>query len=446
MRKNPPLAHVKRRLIPFGLASLLFSGCGDQSTPCAGQSCSDGSGGSTSSGATTGNPTGGSPAGNSGGTGNDEGSGGTSATGGSAAETGGQASGGSSTETGGQSSGGMGTGGSDDEDSTCALGVWDGSPPKILQLSGSLGTHDPTVIEANGVFYRFDTGRNIPAFTSTNLTTWSATESVYSNANYPPSWLAAFRNDHNWKSGDNADPWAPDVEYFGGKYHLYSSNSLFFGKNISCISHLTKDDIASGTWQDQGTVVCTNGSENFNAIDPEVELDEDGTPWLIFGSFWSQAIQAIQLDQDGKRVGTDYHHLAHASSIEGPALLRRCGYYYLFVTHGLCCPNDTEAARHINNIDYRTVVGRSENILGPYVDKSGKLLTAGGGTIMVEGKNTSGVDSPYAAAGHGDVFISGDKIYHAYHAYPYSRNPYAELRIVEMPFDEAGWPVAAEAP
>jgi hypothetical protein len=65
---------------------------------------------------------------------------------------------------------------------------------------------------------------------------------------------------------------------------------------------------------------------------------------------------------------------------------------------------------------------------------------------MVQGENTSGINSPYAAAGHGDVFVSGDMFYHAYHAYPYSRNPYAELRIVEMPFDAQGWPVPAPGP
>ena len=362
---------------------------------------------------------------------------------GGAPGTGGAGSGGAGT--GGGGTGGSGTGGSGTDD-LCDVGVWDGNPPEILDLTGALGTHDPAIIEAGGIFYRFDTGLRVPAYTSTNLTHWTSAGNVYSSGAYPPAWLADFRDDHNWDSGDNQDPWAPDVAYFGGKYHLYSSNSLFFGDNISCISHLTKTNIASGSWVDEGPVVCTNGSENYNAIDPEVELDEDGTPWLAFGSFWSQAIQAIQLDQNGNRVGTSYHHLAHASSIEGPTLVRRCGYYYLFVTHGLCCPNTTEPARNINAIDYRTVVGRSQNILGPYVDKNGVALTAGGGTIMVQGENTSGINSPYAAAGHGDVFVSGNMFYHAYHAYPYSRNPYAELRIVEMPFDDEGWPVPAPGP
>lgn len=449
------------------MGALFLAACGAESNAdpegCDDGACGGGtatgstnSGGSTSSGGLPG--AGGQLSGGSGGAGAAPGTGGGN-TGG--ISTGGMGSGGLGSGglgsgglgSGGFGSGGLGSGGGGGPGTggggtgdLCDVGVWDGSPPEILALSGSLGTHDPAIIEANGVYYRFDTGYLIPSFTSTNLTNWTNAGSVYSAQSYPPGWLADFRSDHGWTSAANRDPWAPDVAYFGGKYHLYSSNSLFFGDNISCISHLTKTDIASGSWEDHGPVVCTNGSENFNAIDPEVEVDEDGTPWLAFGSFWSAAIQAIELDQNGDRVGTDFHHLAHASSIEGPTLVRRCGYYYLFVTHGLCCPNETEAARNINVIDYRTVVGRSQNILGPYVDKNGTPLTQGGGTLMVEGSNTSGVNSPYAAAGHGDVFVAGDMFYHAYHAYPYDRTPYAELRIVEMPFDEEGWPVPASAP
>lgn len=420
-----------------------LSACETVSDPepdaCEDQDCSTGTGAAAGLGTGASPSSGGATPGSSGGAG----TGAANAVGTGATGAGGTGTGG------GIGSGGMGSGGSPgagggEDGDRCDIGVWDGEPPEVLSLSGSLGTHDPTIIEANGTFYRYDTGLDIPSYTSTNLTNWSGAGGVYTS--YPPSWLSDFRSDHGWNSGDNRDPWAPDIAYFGGKYHLYSSNSLFFGDNISCISHLSRTSLTSGSWTDHGPVVCTNGSENFNAIDPEIELDADGTPWMAFGSFWSAAIQAIELDSNGNRVGNTYHHLAHASSIEGPTLVRRCGYYYLFVTHGLCCPNETEAARHIDNIDYRTVVGRSTNILGPYVDKNGTPLTNGGGTIMVQGSNTSGVSSPYAAAGHGDVFISGDKFYHAYHAYPYSRNPYAALRIVEMPFDEQGWPVPAATP
>ena len=37
-------------------------------------------------------------------------------------------------------------------------------------------------------------------------------------------------------------------------------------------------------------------------------------------------------------------------------------------------------------------------------------------------------------------YVTGDKIYHLYHAYRQSDGG-AQLRIVELPFDDEGWPV-----
>ena len=64
----------------------------------------------------------------------------------------------------------------------------------------------------------------------------------------------------------------------------------------------------------------------------------------------------------------------------------------------------------------------------------------GGGTLMVEGDGVN-----FAAAGHSEVIVSGDTIYHFYHAYG-QRDGGAELRIVEMPFDDEGWPASCWPP
>jgi len=123
--------------------------------------------------------------------------------------------------------------------------------------------------------------------------------------------------------------------------------------------------------------------------------------------------------------------LAWASQIEAPVLFYHCGYYYLFVTWGLCCPGE---GRTVDQLTYRVAVGRSTNILGPYVDKNGTSMISGGGTLVVQGD-----DVTWAAAGHSDVMVSGNKVYHTYHAYAQS-NGAASLRIVELQFDSAGWP------
>ncbi|MGC4093788.1 MAG: arabinan endo-1,5-alpha-L-arabinosidase [Polyangiaceae bacterium] len=400
------------------------------------------SGGGSSGGATSG--AGGSSGGNVSGGATSRGgatSGGTAAGGTSSggASSGGRANSGGATSTGGASSGGTtASGGASSGGTTstggaagdlCDVGVYSGTKPTPLTLSGNTFAHDPTMIEDNGTFYRFWTGNYIPIAKSTNLTNWTDAGTVYKNA-YPSwvsTWLAGIPNQ------TFGFPWAPDVSKFNGQFHIYSTFSAVFGDNISCITHLTTPSIAQNNWTDQGTVICTKGSENYNAIDADAAVDTAGIPWLAFGSFWN-GIMGIKLNADGSRAGTDMTRLAWASEIEGPVLFRRCGYYYLFVSWGLCCPGE---GRSVSQLTYRVAVGRSTNIMGPYVDKNGVQMVNGGGSIVVQGDGVT-----WQAAGHSDVMVSGNKIYHLYHAYRKSDGG-AQLRIVEMPFDSSGWPVPA---
>ena len=313
------------------------------------------------------------------------------------------------------------------DDDNCAVGKYTGTAAKPLTLSGNTGAHDPTLIEANGTYYRFWTGDRIPVATSTDLMSWRDAQPVYKNG-YPmwsKDWLAGV-------SGQTFNfPWAPDVSHFGDAYHLYSTFSAKFGDNISCITHLTSSDVAANDWTDHGPVICTKGSEKYNAIDADVGVDLDGTPYLSFGSFWD-GIFAFKLNDKGERVGSDLTRLAWAREIEAPVMFHRCGYHYLLVSWGLCCPGNN---RSVDQLTYKVVVGRSKNILGPYVDRKGVNMVEGGGSIIVQG------DSTFAAAGHSDVMLSKGHFYHLYHAYrrPSGR---AELRVVELLFDDEGWPVA----
>lgn len=326
---------------------------------------------------------------------------------------------------GGEPEGGAGGGGRAADD-LCEVGKAEGGPNVPLTLSGNTFAHDPTMIKVGDTYYRFWTGERIQRSTSDDLLRWSNTSTVYSAY---PAWSTSWLNGI---AGETFNfPWAPDVASFGGQVHLYSSFSAKFGDNISCITHLTTSDIAGNEWTDHGPVICTEGNENYNAIDADVGFDTEGNAYLSFGSFWD-GIFAFPLNSDGSRKGTELTRLAWASQIEAPVLFRRCGYYYLFVTWGLCCPGE---GRSVNDLTYRVAVGRSEDVLGPYVDRSGKTLVSGGGTLIVEGDGAQ-----WAAAGHSDVLVDGDRIYHTYHAYAQSSGA-ASLRIVELEFDAEGWPV-----
>ena len=289
-------------------------------------------------------------------------------------------------------------------------------------MTGDLGTHDPALIESDGVFYLWQTGRNVPAKTSTDLMRWQAAPSAFGSN---PSWVAR-------EVPEASDLWAPDVSFFGGKFHLYYSASSF-GSNYSCIGHATRDTLANGSWSDQGFVVCSNHGSNddWNAIDPNVVVDREGTPWLSFGSFWS-GVKAVELDASGARKGSEVHALAQrdgGGAIEAPFIVWRCGYYYLFLSFDRCCQGTSST--------YNVRVGRSENVLGPYVDKAGKALREGGGTELIK------ADSRWRGPGHNAVLFSGDRAYIVYHAYDSQQNGAARLRISELAWDDQAWPVAA---
>lgn len=301
----------------------------------------------------------------------------------------------------------------------CDIGVYDpASPPKVLTLSGNLGVHDPVVIKSDGTYYLFATG--LSSKTSTNLTSWTGGSRPFG----APSWLTA-------AVPGVTDLWAPDISYFNGKYHLYYSGSTF-GKNRSCIGHATRDSMSSGTWTDQGSAtICSNvdTSDNWNAIDPNVIIDTEGTPWLTFGSFWS-GIKIIQLDDSGKRVGSEVTAIANRPSdggaVEAPFMVRRCGTYYLFMSWDKCCNGASST--------YNIRVVRGTSVTGPFADKAGTAAMQGGGTLVSQG------DSTWAGPGHQAVLFEGTKAYLFHHSYAKS-NGASMLRIAELVWDDSGWPV-----
>jgi len=353
--------------------------------------------------------------------------GGNRATGGSAgsrgAVTGGNSTMGGNRATGGSAGAGGaiatgGTGGISTD--RCDVGIYDAAnPPQALTLTGNLGAHDPSAIESNGTYYLYYTG--LGAKTSTNLTSWNATAAPFAT----PSWMSA-------AISGVTSLWAPDISYFGGTYHLYYAGSTF-GTNKSCIGHATRVSLGSGAWADQGSAtLCSNvnTTDNWNAIDPNAIVDTNGTPWLVFGSFWS-GIKIIQLDATGARVGTTVTAIAarpsNGGAIEGPFMVRRCGYYYLFTSWDTCCQGASST--------YNIRVVRGTSVTGPFADKAGTTALQGGGTLIAKGGGS------WAGPGGQSVMFVGTKAYLVYHAYATSDGA-ATLRIADLVWDASGWPVA----
>ena len=144
-------------------------------------------------------------------------------------------------------------------------------------LTGNLGTHDPTLINENGTWWEFQTGAGIYGKVSRNGgLQWDPLPSVL------PNGLSWWRTYVPNQAG--IDVWAPDVKVYNGRTYMYYSVSTF-GSKVSLIGLISASSIATGDWRDDGLVIRTTASNDYNAIDPDLTIDANGAPWLSFGSW-----------------------------------------------------------------------------------------------------------------------------------------------------------------
>ena len=295
------------------------------------------------------------------------------------------------------------------------------SYPDPGRVTGDILVHDPTIVKAtNGSYLVVHTGNNLPIKTSTDRVNFRNAGAVWPNG---ASWTTPY-------TAGGRSLWAPDISYRNGQYFLYYSASTF-GSRRSAIFLATSPTGGSGTWTHQGLIIETNDSSNYNAIDPNLFVDPQGQWWLTFGSFWS-GIKLIRLDAaTGRRSTTDtvVRSLATRPSsvdgaIEAPTLHRRGDFYYLFASFDRCCQGAQST--------YRIMVGRSTSVTGPFVDRNGVAMTAGGGTQILAGHGS--IHGP----GHQAVLTDtgGDVLVYHYYADDNS----ARLGINLLGWDAAGWP------
>jgi arabinan endo-1,5-alpha-L-arabinosidase len=295
-------------------------------------------------------------------------------------------------------------------------------------LRGQIFIHDPsTIVPDHGRYYVYGTRPGIAVHSSADLIHWRNEPRVF---HQPPTWtLTAV-------PGFIDTFWAPDIIHIKDRFYLYYAASTW-GKHISAIGVATATTLdATATnyaWTDQGMVIQSGKSDDFNTIDPSVMQDTDGRLWLAFGSFWN-GIYLTELDPaTGLRKATNspLYNLAWNNSIEAACLTRHGDYYYLFVNWGQCCRG--------TNSTYEVRMGRSSKITGPYVDRTGDDLAAGGGSLFL------GNEGRFVGPGHIGVLPVGDRTLISYHTYDAENRGVARLYIRELDWTADGWPVAGKA-
>ena len=298
--------------------------------------------------------------------------------------------------------------------------------------------HDPVMAYEDSVWHLFATGMGIQHITSKDRKTWTVSGQPVMSV--MPQWT------HDSVPGFQHHVWAPDVIRWHGRWWLSYSCSTF-GKNGSAIGLLSASSLSAPVWNDEGCIVSSRERrDNWNAIDPNFVIDDEDNPWMTWGSFWD-GIQLVRLDttmhvakgEKPRTIARRYapsfkgaapnptSKYAGTNAIEAPFVMKHGGWYYLFVSWDYCCRGDKS--------NYRVAVGRSKTVAGPYLDREGKDMAQGGGTLFLEGDKKA-----FEAAGHCAAYhIDGQDIFIC-HGYSIARMGASILIQRPIRWTPDGWP------
>ena len=228
---------------------------------------------------------------------------------------------------------------------------------------------DPDVLRAGNHFYliasSFEFVPGIPVLESEDLVHWRITAHVVSRLDMSPAY-SMFGGETRYGGG----VWAPALRFHDGLYYVYFPTPAE-GIFVSTAPKMT------GPWSEPTAVLAMPGLE-----DPCPFWDDDGKAYLIHSKKGAGPLILHRMSDDGKRIldkgKVIVQDPVHLSTLEGPKLYKREGWYYIFAPMG-----------GVRNGDQ--VVGRSRNIYGPYEWRH--VLTQG--STQVNGPHQGGwVESP----------------------------------------------------
>ncbi|HVU99923.1 MAG TPA: glycoside hydrolase family 43 protein, partial [Verrucomicrobiae bacterium] len=223
------------------------------------------------------------------------------------------------------------------------------------------GDHpDPSIIRDGRVFWAVSTssewGPQFPLLRSEDLVNWEQTGSVFPRR---PAWAVA-------------NFWAPEISEYKGRFFVYYVGRKHGGALAVAVATASKPE---GPYTDHGPLV----SQDDGSIDPVPVTDEHGQRYLLWKEdgnsrhqpsiLWAQA-----LTDDGLTLMGEPKELLRNDTpwegavVEGPFVLRRGDWFYLFYSGSGCCGG---------NCDYALGVARSHSLLGPWEKNPANPILSG---------------------------------------------------------------------
>ena len=278
---------------------------------------------------------------------------------------------------------------------------------------------DPCIVwNHNGDYFMYSTSmaKTIPIYTSRNLIDWTYTADAFSPDQMPTGI-------------EGGGIWAPDVIEHNGKYlmaYAYSKGGEYHNNGIG----LAIAEKPEGPFKNLGLLFTSDSSGVRNSIDPALILDK-GKLYLLWGSFHGLYMVELKQNKSGGYFIEDINSKVKVAgnAFEGSHIFKRGNYYYLFASVGRCCLKD--------NSSYRVVVGRSKNLLGPYIDETGRDMLDNGYNFVV------GSNETFVGPGHGSTIITDKdgRTWYIYHSYIRGKGGQGRLPMLdEIKWTKEGWP------
>ena len=171
-----------------------------------------------------------------------------------------------------------------------------------------------------------------PLFHSRDLVNWRVAGAVFQRR---PEWsVRSF--------------WAPEIERDRGRYFVYYTARKKDGPLCVAVATARRP---SGPYTDHGPLVC----QEVGSIDADMTRDENGRRYLVWKEDGNSRnlptpIWAQRLSDDGtKLVGEPKELIRNDAAwegrvVEGPFILRRNGWFYMFYSGNACCGRECNYA------------------------------------------------------------------------------------------------------
>lgn len=140
--------------------------------------------------------------------------------------------------------------------------------------------------------------------------------------------------------------WAPDISYYEGRFYITATYRMNDDGTVYRKQMVTSSDKPEGPY-------CEPTFIDEDGIDPSIFTDDDGKRYMLL----NRGARIFEISKDGTKKLSDPELLWYGDqkrAPEGPHLLKKDGYYYLFMAEGG------------TGMGHRITVARSKTLKGHY--------------------------------------------------------------------------------